>query len=585
MKQTVLVRLERLLSHPKMPLFTVLIAAVLVSPVLATGFQTDDFHDYSRALNDPLSLLERPVMTPERVARAKETGRLPWWSSPNVRPPGQLRPLGATSLWLDLRFWPGQPLPAHAHSALMYLLLVMAAGVLFRQLFGPGWVANAATLMYAVDDAHGFTVGYIHGRSRLISLIFVCLAAAAFVRQRKEGWRPGLLLGPLALVLGLLTYEAGVLTLAIVLPYALLLDRASLRARALSVLPYLTVTALWMWVYSSGQSASHGSGMYADPIGEPLRFAHNVGAQLPLYLASTLGFLPTDPFLLFTPAQYRVGWAVAALMLAALLAGLAGVLRADREARFFLLVVLLGCLPACAAFPNDRLLMVAHIGAFGLAARVLAILAAAERPPTALRALGGAFIFCHLVLASALLPVRVVAMDQTIGRAQRAAFTTLGQMDISPEQTLVVLNAPDVLMAMVPGLAVARRTIPRVDNMVFGISRDPLRVERVDARTITLQPDAGYLHETTSTFLRGEEERFEVGDEVAVLGHVVRVDSVTSDGRPARVRLTAAGPSLESLRLLVWSDAGVRTYTPPPVGEHEVLPAIDYAELYLRPHR
>jgi hypothetical protein len=29
----------------------------------------------------------------------------------------------------------------------------------------------------------------------------------------------------------------------------------------------------------------------------------------------------------------------------------------------------------------------------------------------------------------------------------------------------------------------------------------------------------------------------------------------------------------------------VRTYTPPPVGEHEVLPAIDYAELYLRPHR
>ena len=141
------------LAHRRAPLMIAALAVALASPVLATGFQIDDYHDYSWALNDPLGLLKRPEITPESLAAAQARGHMPWWASPDVRPPAQVRPLGAVGLWIDLRLWPDDPLPKHAHSLLMYFLLTLAVGALYRELHGATWLAGLATLMYAIDDA------------------------------------------------------------------------------------------------------------------------------------------------------------------------------------------------------------------------------------------------------------------------------------------------------------------------------------------------------------------------------------------------------------------------------------------------
>lgn len=566
-----------------MPWIAALAGVLLGSTVLLTGLSADDYHQFDHAIDSPFSLLRRPVLSPEIVRAAQDTGYMPWWASLDSQTPRQMRPLGAFFLWIDLRLWPNQAFPAHAHSLFMYFWLALAVGGLYRRLFrdaGPTGPATAglAALMYAIDDAHGVTIGYIHERSRIIAVALVALACTAYVKQRQTGWRPGWYWGPIAFAAAVATYEAGILALAILIPYALILDEAPVRQRLQALAPYAVVAACWRAIYALNDFASAKSGMYADPLGEPARFARHVLEQFPIYLGSTLLAVPADPFLFFGPTKYWIGWTVSLVSALVLLFCLRDFLRRDKFARFFLLVTLLGAGPACAAFINDRLLMVAQIGGCGLAARFLAT-AFEERADAWRRPLVRVLVLCHLAVPVVLLPIRTMTMDWVFGRHQRAMFAVLDAMTDAHGRIVVLVNTPEMITALTPSLALQRRRLDAEGVIMLGATSERLVVTRPDASTLSLSPDDGYLSDRMSVFVRSTDDPFRVGDAVPVLGTTIEVAEITEDARPARVLFQGAS-ALDGgeYLFLVWEDGNLRRFTVPSVGDERVLPATDLAE-------
>lgn len=566
-----------------MPWLAALAGVLLGSTVLTTGLSADDYHQFDQAYDSPFSLLRRPVLTPEIVRAAQDSGYMPWWASLDSQTPRQMRPVGAFFLWIDLRLWKDQAFPAHAHSLFMYFWLALAVGGFYRRLFhgsGPAGpvTAGLAALMYAIDDAHGVTIGYIHERSRIIAVALVALACTAYVKQRQTGWRPGWLLGPLAFAVALATYEAGILALAILIPYALVLDEAPVKERLKALLPYALVAVAWRAIYALNDFASAKSGMYADPLGEPLRFAQHVFEQFPIYLGSTLLAVPADPFLFFGPTKYWVGWTIALVGSLALLWSLRGFLKRDKLARFFLLVTLLGAGPACAAFINDRLLMVAQIGGCGLAARFL-VTAFEEQERAWRRPVVLTLVLCHLVIPVLLLPVRTMTMDWVFGRHQEVMLATLRGLTDARGRTVVLVNAPEMITALTPSLALQRRMLDAEGVIMLGVTSETLTVDRPDPHTLSLRPAGGYLNDRMSVFVRSTDDVFRVGDTVPVLGNTIEVTELTDDARPARVVFRGASPlDGDDYLFLVWEDGDLRRFALPSVGAEAVLPATDLAE-------
>src|SRR5262249_47749401 len=156
-----------------------------------------------------------------------------------------LRPLAALSHWIDYRGLDLPPWLMHAENIAWYTLLVFSAAALFRRVIaahgtsrgahGAGTrTAAMAGFLYAVDLGHALPAGWIANRNALIAGAFGLLAVLAHDRARRDGWRPGAIVGPVCAALALLGSEAGVGAVALVVAHALTLDRSAPRQRALA---------------------------------------------------------------------------------------------------------------------------------------------------------------------------------------------------------------------------------------------------------------------------------------------------------------------------------------------------------------
>lgn len=97
-------------------------------------------------------------------------------------------------------------------------------------------------------------------------------------------------MGPLALLLGLLSAEAAVGVGAYLLAYALFLDNDSWRNRFVSLAPYGIVPFAWWVVYNSLGYGTKGSGFYLDPVNETWRYLWSAIERSPILLLGQWGF-------------------------------------------------------------------------------------------------------------------------------------------------------------------------------------------------------------------------------------------------------------------------------------------------------
>jgi hypothetical protein len=419
--------IRRLVGAPRARALFVALAVALAAPSLTAGLTADDWlqqliarGQQARLPGLPSSRLDLFSFAGHAVGgnlASMDVGMFPWWADPACKL-AFFRPLTSLTHLLDWTWWPDSPWAMHLHNLVWFALALWAVSRFYRRFSVDPFVAGLATLLYAVDDAHGPALGWIANRNAMVALAVALPSVIAHDRWRRDGWRPGRWLGPAVLGVGLFAGEAALATTAYLGAYALHLDRGRLRERLWALAPYVAVVIAWRAVYVALGYGTFGSGIYFDPGSDPRAFAAALPSRALHLLAGQLA-LPWSDFATLWPyvsaRAVQKSLLVAATAVAAVAALLWPLVRRDATARFYATGALLALVPVCSTFPADRLLWFVGVGAMGVVATWLAAW------PRGLvgRAGAVALVLVHVVLAPPLLALRsrsMVTVDRPLAR-------------------------------------------------------------------------------------------------------------------------------------------------------------------------
>jgi len=547
----------------------------------------DDYHHKLLMMDSPIKLLNSPVDMfkffdgdPAHTTEIMDVGFFPWWTYKHIK--GSFwRPLASITHWLDYIFWPEMPILMHVQSILWYAALAIAITFFYRRFISITWVAGLAALLYVIDDAHGMPVGFLANRNAVMATLFGVLTLIIHDKWRRENLSIGLFVGPVLLVVSLLSAEAGLATCAYLFAYTVFIDRGTLRQRFGALIPYVSVVVIWriLWTYL-GYGVEH-MGAYIDPLSEPLKYIAAVKNRAPFLLLSQWALPPADIALMIHPKYSRLIWRFALVFLVILIVVLIPLLWRQRNTRFWATGMILSVLPICATFHSDRLLTFVGIGAMGLIAQFIHFVFAKteEKPKLVLwripaLGLAGIFILVHLIIAPLALPVR--AANTMIPKKYLDKLMITDGLDESVKnQDLIIVNPPIVfLMLQSPMMwECNNQPIPRhIRNLTSSLFQ-PVEVYRPDAKTLVLRPAYGFYTYVLDSLFRNEDHPFSVGDRVELTGMTVEILQMTSYGNVAEAAFIFS-VALEdpSLRWLQHKDGAFIPFTPPAIGQKVALP-------------
>jgi len=240
----------------------------------------------------------------------------------------------------------------------------------------------------------------------------------------------------------------------------------------------------------------------------------------------------------------------------------------------------------------DRLLLFVSVGAMGFIAQVLAGIAEEIResspqtaPSRGARWLGNYWVVMLLLVGSAVFPFRSLGMLQIQGNLNVANASAPSTPDVA-DKDVVIVNAPNDFMAWhLPIMRSSlREPVPR-HCWALNVGLKPVTVRRVDARTLSLKPDGGFVQAPWGRMFRGPAHRFEVGYRVNLTGLTIEVASITPQGMPDEV-IFRFDRNLEdeSLSFIAWEgqwrqlvtiEGHYEPFTLPEVGQWVRVSALD----------
>jgi hypothetical protein len=563
---------------------SVALGVALAAPSLTTGTCADDWlqsmvarglHPFEGLPSSRYDLFSFAGHDPAKTPLLMDAGVFPWWTNPAVKI-AFWRPISSLTHLIDWSLWPQSPLAMHAHNLLWFALALASVAAFYRRFLG-GWAAGLATLLYALDDAHGSAVGWIANRNAMIAVALALPVLLAHDRWRKGGRREYAWLAPSLFALALLAGESSLAVVAYLVAYALCLDGGRLVARARSLVPYLGVIVAWRIVYHAlGYGTAH-SGIYLDPASDPIAFLRALPSRAAFLLAAQFAlpwsdFAPLYSFV--SPHFARVMLAAAALTVLAFVALFAPLCRRDPLARFFAVGTLLAVVPVCSTFSADRLLWFVGIGAMGLIARFIAETPRAwwSYPVVSL------LVFIHVVLAAPLLALRSRSMI-TVGTPVIRANDSLPPSAALGGRTVVMVNPASDLFAGYVTIyrGAIGQPLGRVRWLATAVSN--VTVTRLDERSLRVRPEHGFVDRIGEQLLRNPSDSLPRGSRIELTGMTIEVTEVEPDGRPAEVRASfdraLEDPSFYWCR---WERGRYVAWTPPPVGESVVLPSVNLIE-------
>lgn len=600
-QQLAWLRLQRALRialyHQYFAAFVAVVGIALTLPVLWRGWGlTDDTLQRAMLLSSTLPEIlggQFVFFDPSKNARLMDLGVVPWWTLDTLRV-AFFRPLTSLTHWLDYQLWPDSSFLMHLHNLLWYGGLCGLVALAYRRFMGRGAVSGLAAVLFAADITHLSCVASLSGRNSLMTLFFGVLALLCHDRWRRQGGRAYLLLALISLLLALLSAEAGLAIVAYLFSYAVCLDRGTWQKLG-SLVPYGLLVAVWRFVYQRLGYGAWGSGFYIDPGRDPLRFAINVLECGPVLLLGQWIVLEPGMYALFSPWGSLVFWLVSVLVLAFVGKLLIPLLRQERMARFWALGMVLAVVPICAVdLPNGRLLAFVGLGALGLMARFIVrvlgrfdVLYDRRVWQTSARALALFLIGVHVVLSPLLLMVSHTAFDSFFG-----STTDLGMLPGAGQRDVIIVNVPSSgNMIYMSGQRTTYGQSEPAHIRTLAPGYDSVTVTRVDARTLVIQPEHGYLapsgvrgiprrvfpvahsaygYRYGDGLFRSEVSHMALGQQVELTGMVAEVTVLTDDGRPAEARMQFAVPLEDSSFMWLQWDWQKETYVPfvlPEVGE------------------
>jgi hypothetical protein len=241
-------------------------------------------------------------------------------------------------------------------------------------------------------------------------------------------------------------------------------------------------------------------------------------------------------------------------------------LRTSRECRFFALGTL-GCIvPMFTTVPQDRLLVGASFGAFGLIASFL-VESARVAQSKFVRWSRRLHLGVHACLAPLLFPIAA-------SNPQLMQNTNAALVDAVPtDRDVVLIDSPaETLGYYAYHTLRARGDAPHPLHQLYA-GRSDLVFERVDAQTLDVYAALGWGSTPYETFFASTRDLPKAGSQRSVAGMQVHVLESTADGRPRHVRFVFPDALEAPHRAwLVWADRRPVQWTPPAIGERSFVP-------------
>lgn len=577
------------------------LGVALVLPGLSAGFFADDYMQLAQlerwSLNPagPLDLYAFVPRDPAALEGLRQQGVVPFFAAPGLRI-AFLRPLSSALMWLDFTLFGRWPLPYHVHTLLWFAGLLLVTAALLRRTLPPA-LALLALLLFCLDDAHSMAAGWIAARNATVSCVLVFLSFAAHLRWRTEAWRPGAVLAPVALLLGLAAGEMGLGALA----YLVAWELSERRPRWLRALvPALAVALAYLIAHRLTGSGARAGGGYLDPFDDPAGFLRAAPERLLLLVGNLFVGAPID-FLLFDDRLALPLLLIGAATLATVAIWLPRALRrlpADeaRTVRVFALGAAGAVVVSAPALIGERVLLAASLGGAVVLAALLrdAWRCLRQRRWPALAAIGLLVFGAPNFLSAALLPVKVTFLGKMSTDLRRLAGEA--EIDAPVPARVVVVALSDLLALHLPVLRVFDQQIPpevvrafvaqrphgsgplpdrigHLGSTVLSMSTARHRLRRTAADTLELHtPDGTLLDGTWAQSLRAPSLPLPRG-QVIPLSYMTVTVLEDRGGLPVRVSMRFDRPLDDpSLVFLALSQGRLRRLALPPVGQEIHVP-------------
>jgi hypothetical protein len=510
---------------------------------------------------------------------------VPWWTYPGYLV-SFFRPLSALTHVVDGWLWPQSPVMAHVQSIAWYLALLALVCSVYSRLVQPAWLAGLSFLIFVLDDTHADTISWIANRHAVVAAVLGLLAFHIHAKKRAGGGGQSFL-GPLCFALALLAGEAATAACAYLFAYALFVDPAPPRSRALSILPYAVIVLVWRAVYQRLGYGAFGSDDYIDPAREPLRFLVRFPQAFVVLLQGELGGVASD-YWGFSPPAQALRLAAGATITAAVFFWLVyPLLRNDKMARFWCASLVIALIPSTASIPSDRTLLFAGVAGAGLLAQLFGT--AIQRQfwwgepglRRALLAIGlAALVARKLLLAPLLFPLRDRTMDLLAEPHERAADAVANLGDLA-DKSLVIPNPPAVDIASFIPLILATRglAVPRTVRL-FAATSSAMTLTRTSDRELLVRPAKGFVAQGPDRVFRSERYPLRLGEKIQLSDMSITITELRPAGNPAAAVFAFREP-LESSRYLwlAWDQHGCHPFSPPRMGETTTLPEVDFEKL------
>ena len=589
-------RFVRLLEHPRFRWIAAAVGCLLCAPAVGAGLVGDDYLwwlmlERQGPLGQGLPpLLHMYNFIPGGLEAdvLQSSGMLTWWAHPELEI-AFFRPLSVATHLLDHAIAPRGFALQHLHSLLWYAASILVVGALYRRIFpaAPA-VVGLALLLFAVEDAHAMNAGWLANRHALISMVVGTLAVLAHLKWRDGGGVSWLFVALVVLAAGLCCGEATLGAAAYLVAWQLTLDRSSWRRRLMAIAPYAVLVGVWRLLYDHYGYGVHGSDLYIDPGQNPLAFTLATLLRWPLLQLGQWLQVAVDAATFLPPHALYSLVAVSIVVCGLLGWFFAPLLRQSAEARFWALGMSLSLIPLCAAFPMDRLLVFAGVGAFALLAMQverLGWLSAAEVPrgPRLRRWLTAGLLLLHLPLAALLLLGRTGTLTTFDAIFRAGADTAPEGPEVTGQSFLFVSGHefPVVYTSLVRW--VEGRAAPQSTALLASFASDN-RIERLDEYTLLIEPELGFLAADLDRLERSLDPPFAVGDRIAMPDFTAEVRSVTEDGRPRSVTFRFGRPLDDpSYRWLQWGMRGAEGFDLPAVGAVVVVETVPLTALFPQP--
>lgn len=572
--------IQRLLIHPRSVVVIVLVSLALSLPTVFKGFIVDDplilslieewYPSHTNAFDVYSSLIEQPQM--------------PWWASAEA-PIAFFRVLSSALLRLDHllfgRWAPGY----HLHSLLWLGVLLILVWRFYRRLVPR--LAPLALLLFALDECHAFTAGWIANRHAMVSVTFGVAALLAHLRWREEGWRPGPPLAVAGFILALLAGEAGATALAYVGAYELLAGPGEGRRRWLGIAPPIAVGLGYVAWYKSMGYGFQGSGFYIDPSARPLEFLGAACQRIPWLLGGALTGAPPE-IGLFQPSARPVLVTLGVVSVLGLALGLrAGRTSLEDGERHHLpwlaTGVLLSLIPLAAGMTETRQLLAPMLGIAVLLAALLDIVWRRWWPSAnwwrwAAAALGVFLLLIHIGVASLLRIVHPLKFSE-FSQVLFDRFETVPDWDNASYQEVLVLNADVLTLFYGPPYLDYLHDTRREHWWVLTAAPHQHRLTRTGANAVEMESLDGEMIASVNETAWPPETELRPGVVIDRGFFTVEVLEFGEVG-PTRLRFDFKKP-LDDPGLLIlkwgksgfeWGKSGFEKATLPDVGESLLLP-------------